>query len=119
MGGPCSVRVDIQGRKFLSGKLRNTANMGMERPLVLFCEYCAEHCAFHKISSISSPQVKMSPFLSAMTGTRRDQTYDASKCWNTVTLYDVRVWRNDGNITLTLTAAGLGTGQDRTGQNRL
>jgi len=73
MGGACSVRVDIQGRKFLSGKLRNTANMGMERPLVLFCRYRAEHCAFHKISSISSPQVKLSPFLSAITGTRRDQ----------------------------------------------
>jgi hypothetical protein len=73
MGGACSVRVDIQGRKLLSGKLRNTANMGMERPLVLLCEYCAKHCVFHKISSISSPPVKLSPFLSVMTGTRRDQ----------------------------------------------
>jgi hypothetical protein len=77
MGGAC-VRVNIQGRKLLSGKLRNTANMGMD---VIgqsihwrcFVNTVPTDCVFHTISSISSPLVTLPPFLSVMTGTRRDQ----------------------------------------------
>jgi hypothetical protein len=95
MGGACSVRVNIQGKNLLSGRLRNTGNRVWS---VHWCNFV--NIVPNIVHSIkSSPHVKLSPFLSVMNGTRRDQNVR----WLEVLEYNdfvlCTVWRNNRNIT--------------------
>ena len=56
-GKVCSVRMNIERRERLSGKLRNNMKIGVavtsaESPLALFCGYCDEYHVLHKVSSV-------------------------------------------------------------------